>query len=83
LSAIVTDILLNVNRCEEKRGLTSKLLPKKPARVLRNTLEQIVEKLRQFSKSVAKNSAQDASIDRDFQQKRKEVIFCCIYKPSV
>jgi hypothetical protein len=50
------------------------LLPKKPARVLRNTLEQLYQKLHQFVKSFARNSAQDASIDRDFQQKRKEVI---------
>jgi len=62
-------------RCEEKRGLSAKLLPKRPARVLRNTLEQLTQKLRHFMKSFAQNSARDASIDRDFQQKRKEVIF--------
>jgi hypothetical protein len=50
------------------------LLPKKPARALRNTLEELAKKLHQFMSSLAKNSAQDASIDRDFQQKRKEVI---------
>ncbi|KAJ4440667.1 hypothetical protein ANN_08814 [Periplaneta americana] len=60
------------SRCEEKRNLTQKLLPKKPARVLRNTLEQLSQKLSQFRKSYAQNSARDASIDRDFQQKRKE-----------
>ncbi|XP_023718394.1 DENN domain-containing protein Crag isoform X4 [Cryptotermes secundus] len=62
----------NITLCEEKRGLTSKLLPKRPARALRNTLEELANKLHQFMSSVAKNSAQDASIDRDFQQKRKE-----------
>ncbi|KAJ4440668.1 hypothetical protein ANN_08815 [Periplaneta americana] len=62
----------NITMCEEKRNLTQKLLPKKPARVLRNTLEQLSQKLSQFRKSYAQNSARDASIDRDFQQKRKE-----------
>jgi hypothetical protein len=62
-------------RCEEKRGgLTAKLLPKKPARILRNTLEQLKQKNYLFKKSSDQNSARDASIDRDLQQKRKEVI---------
>jgi hypothetical protein len=47
------------------------LLPKKPARVLRNTLEQL------FKKSSARNFAQDTSIDKDFQQKRREVNLHC------
>ncbi|KDR07911.1 C-myc promoter-binding protein [Zootermopsis nevadensis] len=64
----------NITVCEEKRGLTVKFLPKKPARVLRNTLEQLTLKLQQFMKSFAQNSTRDAGIDRDFQQKRKEVI---------
>jgi hypothetical protein len=63
-------------RCEEKRaGLTAKLLPKKPARILRNTLVELKEKNYRFKKSSDQNSARDVSIDRDFQQKRKEVIF--------
>jgi len=66
-------------RCEEKRGgLTAKLLPKKPARILRNTLIELNKKnyqFYQFKKSSDQNSARDVSIDRDFKQKRKEVIF--------
>jgi hypothetical protein len=63
-------------RCEEKRGgLTPKLLPKKPARILRNTLIQLNQKNYRVKKSSDHNSAHDVSIDRDFQQKRKEVIF--------
>ncbi|PSN49786.1 hypothetical protein C0J52_01385 [Blattella germanica] len=61
----------NITICEEKRGLTAKLLPKKPARVLRNTLDQLAQKLCHLQK-FSQNSAKDSSIDRDFQLKRKE-----------
>jgi hypothetical protein len=53
-------------RCEEKQGLTTKLLPKKPARVLRNSLDKL------YDDCCAKN-VRDTNIDKDFQQKRKEV----------
>lgn len=64
-------------RCEEKRNLNIKLLPKKPARTLRNTLDTLYNKVNQSMANYAnigmQDSSHDESIDRDFQIKRKEV----------
>jgi len=61
-------------RCEEKRNLTAKLLPKRPARALLSTLERLHQKVIQTAQaSYVQDSNQDDCIDRDFQNKRKEV----------
>ncbi|XP_063215906.1 DENN domain-containing protein Crag isoform X2 [Bacillus rossius redtenbacheri] len=58
--------------CEEKRGLSVKLLPKKPARALRATLDQLSTKLHQLVQSLLQEPGKEASVDRDFQLKRQE-----------
>nr|CAD7398697.1 unnamed protein product [Timema poppensis] len=63
----------NITVCEEKRNLNTKLLPKKPARALKNTLDVLSQKLRLFVQSLSQDpGGKDGSIDRDFQLKRKE-----------
>lgn len=64
--------------CENiKYIVTLKLLPKKPARTLRNSLERLYQKLHlllQSMQSSAQNNdkADENSIDQDFQLRRKE-----------
>ncbi|XP_046401074.1 DENN domain-containing protein Crag isoform X3 [Ischnura elegans] len=69
----------NITMCEEKKALNVKILPKKPARVLRASLQTSYENLRQVvrSKKLSKgdDSSKDGSIDRDLLRKRKEQIF--------
>ncbi|XP_076042418.1 DENN domain-containing protein Crag isoform X9 [Oratosquilla oratoria] len=62
---------------EEKKYLTTKLLPKRAARVLRNSLQSLCEKIHHFEISRKKNEAKskgqgDASIDYDFKLKKRE-----------
>ncbi|XP_068081493.1 DENN domain-containing protein Crag isoform X2 [Anabrus simplex] len=62
----------NITVCDDRRNLSVKLLPKKPARALRNTLERLYQKIRQLVRSLSQDAAKDNSIDRDFRIKRKE-----------
>ena len=69
-------VLVN-KRSEEKKSLLSvKLLPKKAARTLRNTLEALHEKiyLTFWSERGKRPEDPDASLDRDFKVKKKEVL---------
>lgn len=70
--------ILNVYcSCEDKKYLTAKLLPKKPTRTLKNSLEKLYEKLDDLQrtyKATSNKSIQDTNIDRDFLMKRKEVL---------
>ncbi|GLG99459.1 Uncharacterized protein GBIM_05925 [Gryllus bimaculatus] len=61
-----------ISVCEDRRSLNAKLLPKKPARILRNTLERLYQKMRQLSHSINQEPSKD-SIDRDFLIRRKEL----------
>ncbi|XP_034241706.1 DENN domain-containing protein Crag isoform X3 [Thrips palmi] len=67
-----------ITLCEEKRNLNTKLLPKKPARTLRNTLDTLYNKVNQsmanYANAGLQDSSHDESIDRDFQIKRKEQV---------
>lgn len=68
--------------CEDKKYLTAKLLPKKPTRTLKNSLEKLYEKLDDLQSSYqATNNkiVQETNIDRDFLMKRKEVIIFSIF----
>lgn len=64
--------------CEDKKYLMAKLLPKKPTRTLKNSLEKLYEKLDDLQrtfKATNNKSIQESNIDRDFLMKRKEVIY--------
>lgn len=70
-------------RCEEKKYLTAKLLPKKAARILRNSLELTYQKLHSYLNDLQRyNSNKDMNIDKDFQLKRKEVSIFKIIHPQ-
>nr|XP_018916356.1 PREDICTED: C-myc promoter-binding protein isoform X2 [Bemisia tabaci] len=68
-----------VTVCEDRRYLTSKLLPKKSARILRANLEQSYRNLsallygRKNSTYHVDENVSENSIDKDFQSKRKEL----------
>lgn len=62
----------NISLCESQKHLTTKLLPKRSARILKNTLKNIEEELINITCSGAKNSENTNSLDRDFKRKRKE-----------
>ncbi|XP_050430707.1 DENN domain-containing protein Crag isoform X2 [Adelges cooleyi] len=74
----VTCVDLDTNTitlCEEKKYLTTKLLPKKSARILKNTLEKLYEKLNDLQtnfQSSNNKTFQETNIDRNFLLKRKE-----------
>ncbi|XP_025406020.1 DENN domain-containing protein 4C isoform X2 [Sipha flava] len=64
-----------VTLCEDKKHLTAKLLPKKPTRILKNSLEKLYKKLDDLQrtyKATNNQSFQETNIDRDFLMKRKE-----------
>lgn len=64
------------HRSEEKKSLLSvKLLPKKASRQLRATLQHLHEKiyLTYWSERGKRPDDSDASLDRDFKVKKKEV----------
>lgn len=63
---------------EKKSVLSVKLLPKKPARTLRATLQYLYEKIYSsyWSERNKKSEEHDVSLDRDFKIKKKEVNFC-------
>ncbi|KMQ97226.1 c-myc promoter-binding protein [Lasius niger] len=65
----------NIAICEDKKYLNVKLLPKKAARQLRNWLEMLSSKIISWGKtncSQKDRGDEDFSVDREFQQKRKE-----------
>ncbi|XP_026815579.1 DENN domain-containing protein Crag isoform X3 [Rhopalosiphum maidis] len=74
----VTCVDLDTNTitlCEDKKHLTAKLLPKKPTRTLKNTLEKLNEKLDDLQrtyKATSNKNIEETNIDRDFLKKRKE-----------
>lgn len=73
----ITFLLSFSNSCEEKRHLSIKLLPKKAGRTLRNNLDVLSEKLKDFIKQSMEpvnQSITDNSIDKEFQMKKKEVL---------
>jgi hypothetical protein len=76
------NLLFHVQSCEDKKHLTAKLLPKKPTRTLKNTLEKLNEKLDDLQrtyKATSNKSIEETNIDRDFLKKRKEVIHIIYY----
>ncbi|XP_022171182.1 C-myc promoter-binding protein isoform X3 [Myzus persicae] len=74
----VTCVDLDTNTitlCEDKKHLTAKLLPKKPTRTLKNTLEKLNKKLDDLQntyKATCNKSIEETNFDRDFLKKRKE-----------
>ncbi|XP_018337212.1 PREDICTED: C-myc promoter-binding protein isoform X3 [Trachymyrmex septentrionalis] len=65
----------NIAICDDKKYLNVKLLPKKAARQLRNWLELLSSKIISWGKtscSQKDRGDEDFSVDREFQQKRKE-----------
>jgi DENN domain-containing protein 4 len=59
----------NISLCESQKHLVTKLLPKRSARILKNTLKNIEEEMINLGYGV---SEQTNSLDRDFKRKRKE-----------
>ncbi|KAG8233162.1 hypothetical protein J437_LFUL014114 [Ladona fulva] len=66
----------NITLCEEKKSLNSKLLPKKPARLLRSSLQASYERLGQLIHSAQSSKEEDVGkegiIDKDLLKKKKE-----------
>ncbi|XP_011331816.2 DENN domain-containing protein Crag isoform X3 [Ooceraea biroi] len=65
----------NIAICDDKKYLNVKLLPKKAARQLRNWLELLSSKIISWGKtncSQKDRGDEDFSVDREFQQKRRE-----------
>ncbi|XP_058796912.1 DENN domain-containing protein Crag isoform X2 [Phymastichus coffea] len=68
----------NIAICDDKKYLNNKLLPKKAARMLKNSLEKLYAKLMTINKdhlhekSTFSTNEKDFSADKEFQQKRKE-----------
>jgi len=64
--------------CDEKKNLLSvKLLPKKPTRTLRNTLQNLYEKIymTHWSEKGKRDAMDaDAALDKDFKIKKKELL---------
>lgn len=60
----------NISLCESQKHLTTKLLPKRSARILKTTLKSIEEEMINLTCGAA--SEQTNSLDRDFKRKRKE-----------
>ena len=68
----------NIAICEDKKHLNNKLLPKKAARMLKNSLERLHLKLvsinrdhmQERSSSIVEDK--DFHVDKEFQQKRRE-----------
>ncbi|XP_068622803.1 DENN domain-containing protein Crag [Battus philenor] len=70
----------NITICESQRHISLKLLPKRQARALRHTLEQLYLNIRPgtlFSSPIQRmnnkfNGEPTTSLDRDFQRRKKE-----------
>ncbi|XP_014271111.1 DENN domain-containing protein Crag isoform X3 [Halyomorpha halys] len=66
----------NITLCEEKKNLSTKILPKKACRALKSTLELLYKKLLLFIQQVMSKEeetvADNDSIDKEFQIKKKE-----------
>lgn len=58
----------NISLCETQKHLSTKLLPKRAARILKNTLKEIEDDI---SPSYTQNE-QTNSLDRDFKKKKRE-----------
>lgn len=66
--------------CDSQRHLTTKLLPKRAARILRTTLEELYQRLREEQSTTTTNHVNSSSLnceptnslDRDFQRRRRE-----------
>lgn len=66
----------NIAVCDDKKYLNIKLLPKKAARMLKNLLELLYSKLVSLGKNCSHRDKGDVdfSVDKEFQQKRKEQV---------
>ncbi|XP_013393388.1 C-myc promoter-binding protein [Lingula anatina] len=59
-----------ISQSEDKKSMNYKILPKKPVRVLRNTLMHLCEQLQ--TQSPATDVGQMSLLDSDFKKKKKE-----------
>ena len=79
LLGLATTIIYSISvvaiRSEDKRNLlNAKLLAKKPARILKHTLEVLQEKVYYLGKTQAKSRAEiQDNVELGFQLKRREV----------
>ncbi|XP_046966815.1 DENN domain-containing protein Crag isoform X4 [Vanessa cardui] len=67
----------NITICESQRHISLKILPKRQARTLRQTLEQLFSSIRPASPVHSSNDSKyngepTTSLDRDFQKRKKE-----------
>ncbi|XP_032452494.1 DENN domain-containing protein Crag isoform X1 [Nasonia vitripennis] len=68
----------NIAICDDKKHLNNKLLPKKAARMLKNSLEKLHSKLVSINNAHMQERCastvedKDFSVDKEFQQKRRE-----------
>ncbi|CAH0718266.1 unnamed protein product, partial [Brenthis ino] len=67
----------NITICESQKHISLKLLPKRQARILRQTLEQLFSNIRpaspiHMSNGSKYNGEPTTSLDRDFQKRKKE-----------
>lgn len=61
----------NISLCESQKHLTTKLLPKRSARILKTTLKSIEEEMINLTCGHSEQTNTN-SLDRDFKRKRKE-----------
>ncbi|KAI5651314.1 DENN (AEX-3) domain-containing protein [Phthorimaea operculella] len=67
----------NITLCESQKHISIKLLPKRQARILRQTLDQLYGNIRpaspvQHASTTRYNGEPTTSLDRDFQRRKKE-----------
>lgn len=77
---VITQCLLQLFRPDDKKFLITKLLPRRPARTLRASLDSLCEKIHKFEKLLQmhlKAQKTEPGIDTDFKMKRKEVWLQC------
>jgi hypothetical protein len=58
----------NISLCESQKHLTTKLLPKRSARILKNTLRNIEDEIT----AMTSHEQSTNSLDRDFKRKKRE-----------
>ncbi|CAH1795855.1 unnamed protein product [Owenia fusiformis] len=66
-----------ISQPEERKSINYKMLPRKPAKVLRNTLERLFDIVCESAPATPDEVALDmnmGSVDHDFKRKRKEII---------
>uniref|UniRef100_T1IU82 UDENN domain-containing protein n=1 Tax=Strigamia maritima TaxID=126957 RepID=T1IU82_STRMM len=65
-----------ISVAEEKKSISIKLLPKKPARILRSTIISIMERMKQLDNRAKQQqyvqTQENQTIERDFKLKREE-----------